>query len=99
EALVDRPPFEAVERAVQVDVLAAGEVRMETGAELEQRRDSPIGLDAAGGRRDDPGDQAEQRRLPGAVSPDQADRVARLDRERDVAQRPHLRRPRAPAAE
>ena len=33
-------PREAVDRAVQVDVLAAGEVGVEAGAELEQRRDA-----------------------------------------------------------
>ena len=38
---------QAVDRAVEVDVLAAGEVRMEAGAELEQRRDAPARLDAA----------------------------------------------------
>ena len=39
---------QAVDRAVQVDVLAPAEVRVEAGAELEQRRDAAAGLDAAG---------------------------------------------------
>ena len=50
--------LEAVDRAVEVDVLAAGEVGVEAGAELEQRADAPAGLDAPGGRLDDPGDEA-----------------------------------------
>ena len=94
-ALVDRLPLQAVERAVQVDVLAAREVGVEAGAELEQRRDAAAGLDAAGGRLDDPGDQAEERRLARAVAADQPDRLAGLDRERDVVERPDLGRLRA----
>ena len=38
-----------------------------------------------------PREQAQQRRLAGAVAADEADRAARLDRERDVAQRPDVR--------
>ena len=34
-----------VDRPVQVDVLASGEIGMEAGAELEQRRDAPARLD------------------------------------------------------
>ena len=88
---------EAVDRAVQVDVLAAGEVGVEAGAELEQRRDAAARLDAPAGRLDDPRDEAQQRRLAGAVAADEADGVARLGRERDVAQRLHVART-APAA-
>ena len=43
-------------------------------------------------RLDDPGDQAEQRRLAGAVAADQPDGLARLDRERDVVERLHVLR-------
>ena len=38
---------EAVDRAVQEDVLAAGEVGVEAGAELEQRADAAADVDAA----------------------------------------------------
>ena len=78
-----------MDRAVQVDVLAAGEVRVEAGAELQQRGDATAGLDAAGRRLDDPGDQAEQRRLARAVSADR-DRPPRPARPR--ARRPRARR-------
>ena len=45
--LADARAREAVDRAVQVDVLAAREVRVEAGAELEQRADPAAGRDAA----------------------------------------------------
>ena len=41
---------------------------------------------------DDPGDQAEQRRLAGAVAADEPHRLAGLDRERDVLEREHVAR-------
>ena len=50
----------------------------------------PADLDPALGRLEDAGDQPQQRRLAGAVAPDEPDRLARLDREGDVAQRPDL---------
>ena len=56
--LADAGAREAVDRAVEVDVLAAREVRVEAGAELEQRRDAAAGLDAAGGRLEDPARRA-----------------------------------------
>ena len=42
EALADLGPPQALDRAVQVDVLAAAEVGVEAGAELEQRADAPF---------------------------------------------------------
>ena len=84
EVPVDRGPLEAEDRPVQVDVLAARELRMETGAELEQRSDPAADLDPPLGRLHDPGDQPEEGRLAGAVPADQADGPARLDRERDA---------------
>src|SRR5262249_52433813 len=86
----DGLPLQPVERSVQVDIVAAGEVRVEAGAELEQRGDAATRLDEACGRLDDPRDQAQQRRLTGAVAADQADCLARLDRERDLLKRPHV---------
>ncbi len=85
-------PREPVDRAVQIDVLAAGEVLVEARAELEQRGNPAAHLDAPGGRLDDLGDQPEKRRLAGAVPADQPDRLAGLDGQRDVAQRLHLAR-------
>ena len=44
---------------------------MEAGAELEQRADPAADVDAADGRLDDPGDDAEQRALARAVAADE----------------------------
>src|SRR5437660_10640015 len=63
---------------------------MKTRAELEQRADPAADLDAPGGGLNDPGDEPQQRRLPRAVPADEPDSAARLDRERDVAQRDDL---------
>ena len=89
--------LEAVDRAVEEDVLPAGHVRMEPGAELEQRPDAPADIDTSGRRLDDPGEQAEERRLAGTVASDEPDRAAGIDVEGHVAERTHLRRLR-PAA-
>src|SRR5919106_3020005 len=92
EALADVAAAEALDRAVQVYVLAAREVGVEAGAQLEQRADPALGADAAGRRLDDPGDDAEEGRLPGAVAADEPDGLAARDVERDVAERPHVGR-------
>src|SRR6266511_1280334 len=97
ELLADVRPLEPVDRAVEEDVLAAREVRMEAGAQLEQRADAPTHLDLTRGRADDPGEEPEQRRLAGAVAPDEADGTPGLDVERDVPQRDDLGRARAAA--
>ena len=47
EALADVRALQPEDRAVEVDVLAAGEVGMEAGAELEQRADPAADVDAA----------------------------------------------------
>ncbi len=70
------------------------------GPDLEQRADPPAHArcgPSVGVR--DPGQQLEQRALAGAVRTDQADDLARLDAQRDVAQRPErLARDRARAS-
>src|SRR5262249_60436877 len=67
------------------------------GAELGEARDRAAGLDAPGRGPDDLRDDPEQRRLTGAVPPDEADRLARLDGQRNVAQRLHFARAAAAA--
>src|SRR5262249_3557552 len=74
----------------QGDVLAPGQVRMEADAERQQRRDAAAKLDGAGRRREDAGQDPEYRGLPGAVWPDDRERLARLHRDRDIAHRPEL---------
>ena len=43
EAALDLGPRQTLDRAVQEDVLAPGEVHVKAGAELEQRADAPLG--------------------------------------------------------
>ena len=80
---------QAVERPVELDVLAAGEVAREAGAELEQRDDAPAHLDPARVRRDDPGQHPQGGGLAGPVAPDQPHGLARSHAQRDVAQGLH----------
>src|ERR1700738_3915440 len=63
---------------------------MEPGAELEERSHAAASLDEAGRRRQDPGDQLEQRRLAAAVRTDEPNGRSRLHVEAHVAQRPEL---------
>ena len=51
EALLDLAAPHAEDRAVQVDVLAAGELRVEAGPDLEQAADPAADLGAPLGRR------------------------------------------------
>ncbi len=95
--LADARAREAVDRAVQVDVLAAGEVLVEPRAELEQRGDPAAGLDPAGRRPEDPRDELEQRGLAGAVAADEPYRLTRLGQKRHVPQSPDLPGRGAPA--
>ena len=97
EPLADPRPCQALQHAVELDVLAPREVGVESGAELEQRADPAARGDPPLGRRDDPRDQTEQRRLAGPVAADEPDRLPGLDRERHVPESPHLLCPR-PAA-
>ena len=97
EPRLDIGAAEALDRAVQEHVLAAGEVEVEAGAELEERADAALGADAPRGRPDDPRDDAQQRRLARAVAADQAHGLAPSDLGGDVAERPDVSRLRPPA--
>src|SRR5581483_10991712 len=78
----------AEDRAVQVHVFATRELRAEPGAHLEQRRDTAVDVGIALRRLGDPGDQLEQRRLAGAVPPDDRYCIALDDVEREVIDGP-----------
>ena len=95
--LLDLVPLHVEDRAVQEDVLAAGQLRVEAGADLEQRADPAAQPRLALGRRRDPGEDLEQRALAGAVVADDPEGLAALDLEVDVPQRPELLGLRAPA--
>ena len=92
DLVLRRPPhLEAV-----ADVLADGHVRVE-GVGLEDHRDvavprreighvAPADRDRAAGHLLEPGDHAQQRRLPAAGGPDESDELAVRDLERDVVE-------------
>ena len=73
--------------AVDEDVLAAGDLGMKAGAELDQRRDAAVDRDRARRRPADAGDQLQHRALAGAVATDDAERLAGGDVERHALQR------------
>ena len=68
----------AEDRAVQENVLAAGQFRVEAGADFEQARDAAPQLDAAARRLGDAAQDLEQRALAGAVAADDAEHLAGL---------------------
>ena len=67
------PLRQAEHDAVDEDVLPAGDLRMEAGAQLDQRRDPAVDLDRAAGRLGDAGDELERRALAGSVAADDAE--------------------------
>src|SRR5262249_50648193 len=84
---------ESEERPVQRDILSPREIGMKPGPHFEERRDRAIDFDAATGRLHKPGDQFEQRALPRAIAPNDADRVAWVDGEVDIPQCPEILSP------
>jgi hypothetical protein len=80
----------AEDGAAEEDVLTAGQLRMEPGADLDHGGDLPGEGDRALGGCGDPPEQLEQRALSGAVPPDDADGFAAADLEGDVAKSPEL---------
>src|SRR4030095_6522400 len=73
--------------AVDEHVLPAGDLGMETGAQLNQRRDAPLDSDRAARRFRDAGNEFERGALAGAVSSDHAERVAARHGERHAVER------------
>src|SRR4030095_9305786 len=71
-----------------VDILAPGELRVKTDAELEQGRDAPIRLERYARRADRFRYELGQRALAGAVRSDDSDRLPGRHIEAHVAQDP-----------
>ena len=90
--LVEVPPdlrlLHAEDSAVEIDVLASGQLRVEAGSHLEQRADPTVDDGGALGRLGDAREDLEQRRLPRAVPADDPDDVTFGDVERDISQSP-----------
>src|SRR5215207_2767470 len=79
---------QAEDGRVQVDVLAAGQLAVEAGPQLQQRGDPAPDLDRAGGRGQDARQHLEQCRLARAVGTDQPDGLAGADLQTDVLEGP-----------
>ena len=87
EAARDLALGQAEHDAVDEDVLAAGDLRVEAGAELDQRRDAAVDVHRAAGRLRDAGDELQQRALAGPVAADDAERAPGRHREGHVVAR------------
>ena len=77
----------AEDGAVEIDVLASGQLGMKAGADLEQAADAAVQIDLARARLGDAAEDLQQRALARAIAPDDADDLTLLDVEADVAQR------------
>jgi hypothetical protein len=84
------PTRHAEDGAVQEDVLAPGQLGMETGSDFEQAGYSTVEFHSPARRLQNARQDLEQGRLSGAVATDDADDLAALDLEIDVAQCPEL---------
>jgi hypothetical protein len=73
--------------ALEIDVLPAGELGIEAGAQFQQRGDAAVDDDRSGRGLEDAADQLQQGALAGAVAADDADRFAAPDVEGDILQR------------
>src|SRR5690606_33931920 len=76
----------AEDRAVEVDVLLARELGVEPRADLQERPDAAVELDAPASRGGAAREDLEERRLAGAVAPDDPERLAVRHLERDVVE-------------
>src|SRR5262249_28031420 len=93
---LDLAPRHTENSAIKVDVLAAGQLRVETGADFQQARYPAPELDPPAGRLGDPTKDLEQRRFPGSIAADDSYHLRRLNLETDVPQRPDRLRLLAP---
>src|SRR6266536_1108719 len=84
EATRDFLPGETEQESVDLDVLAAGDLGMKPGAELEQSGEPAAHGDRARSRPENARQELQERGLARAVRSDDAHRFPRRDRERDV---------------
>ncbi len=86
---LDLPAREPEHDAVDHDVLAPRDLRVEAGAELDEGRDFSVHREVPGRRLEEAGDELQERRLAAAVRPHDAERLAPRHRERDVREGGH----------
>src|SRR5215213_1143806 len=88
ELAPDLAPAHPDDRAVEVDVLPAGQVGVKARPDFEQAPQPPVDVHLAGGRPDDAREDFEQRALARPVTADDADDFAREHLEAHVPERP-----------
>src|SRR5262249_39404417 len=86
----DLGPRHAQDGAVEVDVLAPRQLRVESGPNLQQARHPALDSDAAGARLGDAGEDLEESGLAGAVAADDAHHLTAFHFEGDTFQRPEF---------
>ena len=80
----------AQDSSVHEDILPSRHLAMEACADFQQGAYTAVGTDCAGGRASDAAQEFQEGRFAGAVLADDADDVALLDLEVDVAERPDI---------
>ena len=80
----------AQDGAVHEDILTPRHLAMEACANFQERTNTTMGADSAGGGTGDAGEEFQEGRFAGTVLTDDADDVALLDLEVDVAERPDV---------
>src|SRR5689334_11255774 len=83
EALADLCALHPQDRAVEEDVLAPGQLRVEAGSHLQQAGYAPTKSDPPSRRFGDAGQYLQQRALACAVAPDDSQYLALTNLERD----------------
>src|SRR5436309_13253833 len=79
ELPVDVGVFHTEDRAIEVNVFAAGKLVVKTGADFEQCADAAINVGVSGGGLGNARENLEERALTRAVAPDDPDYFALLD--------------------
>src|SRR5207302_7975261 len=90
QPLPQRPPWDTEDRAVQEDVLAARELRVEAASQLEERRHASAHLDLAFARGLCTRDDLEERALAGPVASDDTQCLPGPDLDRHAPQGPKV---------
>src|ERR1035437_439092 len=89
-ALVDLPRGEPENGTVEINVVAAAEFGVESGAQFEPGRHASVDTNRTGSGMKDAGDHLQQSAFAGAIFPHNAEGFAALDLEANVVQRPEI---------
>ncbi len=89
-ALVDLARREPQDRTVQINVVPPAELRVESGAQLQQRGNPSVDIHSAGSGMQNPGHHLQQCALARSVLSHNAEGLAALHLEADVVERPEI---------